>query len=160
MQGKSFEFRGDVGGFAIVLIVSWAASFIPIIGWVFAFNFSNKWFAENTFVKGQQLSWRASFTDSLVFLVVQFLLLFVTLGIYVFWFGPKMYRFIADHVEFAGASVAQPMNPAVASQPIMPQAPVTSGGMQQPPMQAAPAAPEAPVGPQQPPTPPQPPLIQ
>lgn len=98
---KKFEFHGKAGGYFVVFIVTLITMYIPIIGWPIAFNFDVKWIAENTTVNGKKLTYDAGYGETLGFLLLNLLLLVVTLGIWTFWFVPRQYRFIMDHVSYA-----------------------------------------------------------
>lgn len=101
-SGKALQFEGKAGGYFVVFLVTWIMSYIPFLGWAFAFNYVANWIVENTTVSGKKLSYDAKYGETLVFILVNVLLLIVTLGIYVFWFVPKMYRYVMDHVSYAG----------------------------------------------------------
>lgn len=120
MQNKSFDFIGTPGGFFITLILTSLLQLIPIAGAVLGMNMMYGWMADNSLVSGRKVVYKAEFMETLVFLLVNVLLVMVTLGIYFFWFAPKMYKFVANHVSFAdeAATPAAPMQAAV------PQAPV------------------------------------
>jgi len=127
---KPLEFQGKAGGYFVVWLVSLVMAYIPFLGWAFAFNFTAKWMAENTVVKGKKLAYNAGYGETLGFIVVNVLLLFVTLGIYTFWFVPKSYRYAMSHISEAGdaPAPAAPATPAPAENaapdtPAAPEAP-------------------------------------
>lgn len=100
MRNKPFEFHGTAGGYFVVFLVTLIASYIPIFGWPIAMNFSLSWAADNLTIDGRQVKYDAGYGETLKFLLVNILLLIITLGIYVFWFVPKQYRFIVDHAHY------------------------------------------------------------
>jgi uncharacterized membrane protein YjgN (DUF898 family) len=116
METKAFEFHGKAGGYFVVFLITLICSYIPILGWPIAFNYGNQWIADNLLIKGRKVKYSAGYGETLVFLLVNVLLLIVTIGIYVFWFVPKQYRFIVDHSSFVDE---QPV--AAAAAPVAPQ---------------------------------------
>lgn len=137
MDQKPLKFSAGAGSYFVLVIVVAIASYIPIFGWAFALNFFAGWLTKNAEVNGQQVHYTAGYGESLKFIFINTLLLIITLGIYTFWFVPKCYRYIADHVSYGAAQVAAPASaPAPAA-----EAPVTE---------------EAPAAPQ----PPKPPIVQ
>ncbi len=100
MNKKSFEFHGAAGGYFVVFIVTLVTAYIPIFGWPISMNYALSWIANNATIDGRKIQYTAKYGETLVFQLVNLLLLVVTLGIYTFWFVPKQYRFIADHTSF------------------------------------------------------------
>lgn len=100
MDKMNFEFHGKPGSYFVVFLVTLITSYIPIFGWPIAMNYSLAWTAENATIGGKQIKYDASYGETLKFLLLNILLLIVTLGIYIFWFVPKQYRFIASHTSF------------------------------------------------------------
>lgn len=127
---KTFEFNGKAGGYFVVFLVSLIGAYIPFFGWAWSFNFTNAWIAKNSKISGKSVSYNAAYIDTLVFFIINTLLLIITLGIYVFWFVPKSYRYIADNLTIVDSSAS------------------------------APAPTPAPVAPTAAPTPPQPTIVQ
>lgn len=136
MDQKPLKFSAGAGSYFVLIIVVAIATYIPILGWAFALNFFADWLTKNTEVNGKEVHFTAGYGESLKFVLINTLLLIVTLGIYTFWFVPKLYRYVADHTAYGAAEVAAPA-PAAAPAAEAPAA-------------EAPAAPEAP----KPPTPP------
>jgi uncharacterized membrane protein YjgN (DUF898 family) len=130
---KPLEFEGTAGQFFVTFIIVAVLNIIPIAGAILAINYFTKWVAEHSKVNGQSVTFNASFMDTFVFVLINMLLVLITLGIYMFWYIPKMYRFIADHIVYTGApSMASPQVPA--QQPMPPTNP-------QPPVSSTPFAP-------------------
>ncbi len=103
---KPLEFNGTAGGYFVLTLVTLVMMYIPFFGWAFALNFASSWFADNSVVNGKKVSYQAGYGESLGFVFVNALLMMVTFGIYMFWFYPKMYRYIVDHVSYVGEPVA------------------------------------------------------
>jgi uncharacterized membrane protein YjgN (DUF898 family) len=122
MSPKQFEFTGSAGQFFVVTIVSAVTAYIPIFGLPIGFNYTNSWLADNVLINGRKIKYTAQYGETLKFLFINILLVIITLGIYIFWFGPKSYRFIADHVTFLDTT--SPISPVTgAPQPIAPAVP-------------------------------------
>lgn len=102
---KPLEFHGTAGGYFVVFLVSLVMSYIPFFGWAFMLNYVSEWFADNSLVNGKKVAYKAGYGESLKFVFVNVLLLVVTLGIYMFWFYPKLYRYVVDHVSYASDTV-------------------------------------------------------
>lgn len=129
-ENKTFEFSGTPGQYFVVFLVTMVSAYIPIFGWPFGFNYSNKWIADNLTINGRKVKYDAEYVETLVFLLKNILLMIVTFGIYSFWFVPKSYRYILAHssyVDEAPIAAAMPVAPidtqAVPVSPIMPTAP-------------------------------------
>lgn len=145
MDKKAVEFNGGAGQFAVAFIVSLITAYIPIFGWPISMNIMVEYIVNNTLLNGRKITYKASYGETLVFLLVNMLLVFVTLGIYTFWFYPKAYKFVADHISYVSDSPSEPVAPAAgdttapAPQPAAPEIPTNTA--------PAPSAPEAPQPP-------------
>lgn len=100
---KPLEFKAGALDYFIFAIVSIILIYIPFIGWAILVNFSGSWFAKRAKVTGKDIEFKSGFGENLKLVTVAFLLMIITLGIYSFWFYPKLYRYMADHTQFAGA---------------------------------------------------------
>jgi len=123
MNGKTVAFHGKAGGFFVATIVSTVMAYVLVIGWPISLNFFVKWLADNTEINGRKVVYQAGYGETLKLLVVGILLVMVTLGIYMFWFYPKVYRFIADHISYVDDTPAPdtaPAGPAPAAPPAAP----------------------------------------
>ncbi len=115
---NTINFNGKAGGYFLVFLVTLIFSYIPFFGWAFALNYAAGWVMDNTTVNGKALKYSAGYGEALMFIFVNTLLLIITFGIYIFWFVPKMYRFIVGHTDFAGAApVAKAEAPAAPAAP-------------------------------------------
>lgn len=108
MDQKPLNFSAGAGSYFVLVIVVAIASYIPIFGWAFALNFFADWLAKNSKVNGKDVQFTAGYGESLKFIFLNTLLLIITLGIYTFWFVPKCYRYIADHISYGAPQVAAP----------------------------------------------------
>ncbi len=118
---KTFEFNGKAGGYFVVFLVSLIGAYIPFFGWAWSFNFTNAWVAKNSKISGKSVSYNAEYIDTLVFFIINTLLLVITLGIYVFWFVPKSYRYIANNMAIVDSSAPAPAPVAPVAVPNPPQ---------------------------------------
>lgn len=105
---KQFEFTATPGSTFIMILVSSLLYYVPLVGFAFAFNNQAEWFAKNTKINGQAVTYKAEFSETWVIMFVGILLTLVTFGIYLFWFIPKLYRFAFDHMTLGDVSVAVP----------------------------------------------------
>lgn len=114
MNQKQFEFNGTAGGFFVTYLVTILCMIVPFVGPALGLNYMLKWLADNITIRGEKIQYAAGLGDTFVFIFVNALLIAVTLGIYVFWYVPKAYRFIAEHVSFVGSTpmpATTPQNP-------------------------------------------------
>lgn len=100
MNKKSFEFNGTAGGYFVVFLVTLLVAYIPIFGWPIAMNYGIGWAADNLLIDGRKIVYNAGYWETLKFLLVNFLLIAITLGIYSFWYVPKQFRFVLDHTSY------------------------------------------------------------
>lgn len=115
---RPIEFNASVLSYAVVLLVNIACVYVPFFGWAFGLNFTGEWLANNALINGRKVVYRADYIGSLKFVSISALLIFVTFGIYSLWFGPKMYKYVTDHVFFVDAPTAPFGNTAsLATQP-------------------------------------------
>jgi len=113
--GNDFQFNGTAGGYFGVFLVSLFIGWIPLLGTAFVFNFTNEWLAANSRISGRRVRYEASYGESLMFIFVNALLVLITFGIYTFWFVPKSYRYIAEHLTYEAAPQSVPADPAIAA---------------------------------------------
>lgn len=124
---KPLEFKAGALDYFILTILSIILVYIPFIGWAFLLNYSGSWFAERSLVTGKKVEFNAGFGESLKFVFVNVLLLVVTFGIYSFWFYPKLYRYMAEHVNFVGELAPAPVEPVSATPSFDNQSPIITG---------------------------------
>ncbi|MET0886140.1 MAG: DUF898 family protein [Mycetocola sp.] len=112
------------------------------IAYPFALVLKERWRAKHTFIDGQQLVFTGTGTGLFGHWIKWFLLSCVTLGIYLFWVGPRIQQWVTVNTEFA-----HPVAPLTSWNPngVQHQVP-----MQQVPFQPAPAQQQIP---EQPPLP-------
>lgn len=106
MARKSGRFRFDGGAatyFGTGLLAFLVTVFTLGICYPFALVLRERWRAKHTYVDGYQLVFTGSAIGLFGLWIKWFLLLIVTLGIYGFWIGPRIYQWKIEHTDFAGA---------------------------------------------------------
>jgi uncharacterized membrane protein YjgN (DUF898 family) len=124
---KPIQFNATAGAYFVMTLVTFLCMYVPLFGWAYALNYVAGWHAERLRINGRPVVYQATYLESLKLVAVGAILMFVTLGIYAFWFAPKAYRYITEHMYYAeGGTVASPVaqTPAV-GQPMPPQSPVS-----------------------------------
>ena len=111
---KPLSFEASAGSYFVLSIVSLICMYVPFLGWAFLLNYTGEWFAQHSMVNGKKVKYQATFGESLGFVAVNLLLLLITLGIYSFWFYPKLYKYVADHASYDtdADSAAKPAAPS------------------------------------------------
>jgi len=89
------------GGTLLMLVVTTIAGFVPLFGSAFSLNYMAGWIADNSTVQGKEVRFNATYMEALSFTFFNLLWLVLTLGIFIFWFIPRTYRYYTKHVEFA-----------------------------------------------------------
>ncbi len=143
-NSKPLEFKAGALDYFIYTIVTLVLVYIPFIGWAILLNYTGSWFADRAKVTGKEIEYKAGFGESLKFVFVNFLLLLITLGIYSFWFYPKMYRYVTEHVSFVGESPVEVEAPATPAESVTPEQPATPAPIATEGVSATPAEPSAP----------------
>lgn len=134
---KPIEFHATAGSYFVVFLVVGVLTYIPLLGWAFAYNFMAEWVADNGLVNGKKVKYNAGYGETLKFIFVNSLLLLITLGIYIFWFMPKMYTYFANHVSYGGGEatpVAAALPPTETQTPTVPPAAPTPPAVPTPPV--------------------------
>jgi uncharacterized membrane protein YjgN (DUF898 family) len=105
---KPLEFKGAPADYFLLTIVTVVFMYVPIFGWAFILNYSAAWIADKTVVNGKQVAYKADYLESLKFVFINALLLFLTFGIYSFWFVPKLYRYVTERIHYVDGASEQP----------------------------------------------------
>jgi uncharacterized membrane protein YjgN (DUF898 family) len=114
-----FTFDGGAGTYLGTAILATLVTVCTLgICYPFALVLKERWRAKHTFIDGQQLVFTGSATGLFGHWIKWFLLSIVTLGIYLFWVGPRVQQWLAVNTDFA-APVAplQSWNPNQLQQP-------------------------------------------
>lgn len=145
---KPLQFQASALDYFILTILSVILIYIPFIGWAVLLNYCGSWFADRAQVTGKKIEFKAGFGESLKLVAIGFLLLVITLGIYSFWFYPKVYKYMAEHTHFAGdgpaaEAASEPAPTPEAPKAEAPEVPVaTDTPPSEPPQPTAPTAPQ------------------
>lgn len=131
---KPLSFKASAFDYFVLTILSLVLMYIPFFGWALLLNYASGWFADRTLVTGKKIGYKAGYGETLAFVFVNFLLLVITLGIYSFWFYPKLYKYVVDHTDFVAEAAVQD------AAPVVPAAPVTESVVTS--ADTAPVAPE------------------
>ena len=106
---KSFSFDGGAGTYIGTGIL---AFLVTVCSFGFAFPFAlvlrQRWQAKHTFVEGRQLQFTGTGIGLFGNWVKWLLLTFITVGIYSFWVGPRIVKWVVEHQEFSGARLVAP----------------------------------------------------
>lgn len=103
-MSKSLHFTFD-GGVATYYGTAILAFFITICTFGIAFPWAlcmkQRWIAKHTLIDGRRLKFIAH-GGSLIGLWIKWLILcIITIGIYSFWIGPNLQKWIVEHTDFA-----------------------------------------------------------
>lgn len=114
MNQKPFNFQGTAGDSFFYIIISVLLVYVPIIGFGLSFNYTYKWIAQRSTVNGHKVAYSAGLGESTWFIWKNIFLTIITLGVYVFWFVPKQYAYIADHLSFVQEPTENTSQPVTA----------------------------------------------
>lgn len=110
IKTKPLQFNGTAGGIFVTLLVYSLFMIIPIVGWAFGINYFARWIADNSLINGQKVKFTATMGNTFWFFLKNTLLVLITFGIFIFWYIPRLYRFITEYVEYVtSGEVAQPI---------------------------------------------------
>ena len=97
-----FEFKEDVGGFAVNAIAAYLITALTLgIAAAVGIVLMAQWFAKNATLDGQPLEFIGKAGDLIGRWIGWLLLTIVTLGIFVFWLYPKLIKWIAENMATA-----------------------------------------------------------
>ncbi|MGN7800304.1 DUF898 family protein [Leifsonia sp. 22587] len=110
-----FSFDGGAGTYLGTAILGFFVTALTLgICYPFALVLMQRWKAKHTFIDGQQLVFTGSAVGLFGHWIKWFLLSVITFGIYLFWVGPRLQRWITVNTEFA--TPIAPLQPLVAGQ--------------------------------------------
>jgi uncharacterized membrane protein YjgN (DUF898 family) len=103
MQSNSRRFTFD-GGAATYIGTAILGFLITVctfgICYPFALVLRQRWRAKHSYIDGQRLIFTGSAVGLFGNWIKWLLLIFVTLGIYSFWVGPRIQRWVWEHTDF------------------------------------------------------------
>ncbi len=101
-MAKRFTFDGGAGTYlGTALLGSLITAVTFGICYPFALVLTERWRCKHTFIDGQRLEFTGSATGLFGLWIKWFLLTIITLGIYLFWVGPAIQKWIAVNTDFA-----------------------------------------------------------
>ena len=107
MTSSSGRFRFD-GGAATYVGTALLGVLVTVCTLGFCYRFAlvlkERWRAKHSFIDGRQLVFTGSAWGLFGNWVKWLLLTFVTLGVYLFWVGPRITRWKWEHTDFAPAA--------------------------------------------------------
>ena len=99
------EFTGGLLGLIGIKILSFLIILVTIgFGVPWATCISERWYAKHTIVDGQQLYFDGNAIQLFGNYIKWILLTIVTLGIYSFWLGIKMHKWVISHTHHSSTS--------------------------------------------------------
>ena len=96
----AITFSGTPSSFFVMYVICLVLSLIPFVGIALAFNYQTNWLIKNLQIEGRTLIYKAELGEKFMLMFVGILLTVLTVGIYTFWFVPKVYHFIVEHTAF------------------------------------------------------------
>jgi uncharacterized membrane protein YjgN (DUF898 family) len=97
-----FTFDGGAGTYLGTAILGALVTIFTLgICYPFALVLTQRWKAKHTFIDGQQLVFTGSAVGLFGHWIKWFLLSVITIGIYLFWVGPRLQRWVTVNTEFA-----------------------------------------------------------
>ena len=101
-QQTRFTFDGGAGTYLGTAILGLLITVFTLgICYPFALVLNERWRAKHTFIDGQPLVFTGSAVGLFGHWIKWFLLTIVTVGIYMFWVGPKLQQWITVNTQFA-----------------------------------------------------------
>ncbi len=101
-RANAFKFDGGAGTYIGTGILAFLVTVLTLgICFPFAVVLRQRWRAKHTFIEGRQLVFVGSAIGLFGRWLLWFLLIIVTLGIYSFWVGPRMVRWVVESTDFA-----------------------------------------------------------
>jgi len=101
-RSTAFKFDGGAGTYIGTGILAFLVTVLTLgICFPFAVVLRQRWRAKHTFIQGRQLVFVGSAVGLFGRWLLWLLLIIVTLGIYSFWVGPRMVRWVVESTDFA-----------------------------------------------------------
>ncbi|MCU1674589.1 MAG: hypothetical protein JWN77_2702 [Frankiales bacterium] len=97
-----FTFTGGAATYLGTAVLAFLITVLTVgICYPFALVLRERWRAKNSHIDGQQLAFNGSAVGLFGLWIKWFLLSVITLGIYLFWVGPRIYQWKWEHTSFA-----------------------------------------------------------
>ena len=105
-----FRFDGGAGTYVGTGVLAVLITVCTLgICYPFALVLLERWRCKHAYIDGQQLSFTGSATGLFGNWIKWLLLSFITLGIYLFWVGPRIQSWKWEHTNFAGGRSPLPL---------------------------------------------------
>ncbi|MBI5647560.1 MAG: DUF898 family protein [Ignavibacteriae bacterium] len=102
-KSTHFTFDGGVSTyFGTAILAALLTVFTAGLGFPWALCMKQRWITKHTLIDGRRLIFTAHGGGLILLWIKWMLLIFITLGIYSFWVGPNLQRWIVEHTDFEG----------------------------------------------------------
>jgi uncharacterized membrane protein YjgN (DUF898 family) len=103
VRNQRFTFDGGAATYIGTALLGFVITVFTLgICYPFALVLRERWRAKHSYIDGQQLVFTGSGWGLFGLWIKWFLLIIITLGIYLFWVGPRIARWKWEHTDFAG----------------------------------------------------------
>ena len=100
-KSNAFRFDGGAGTYLGTGILAFLVTILTFgICFPFALVLRQRWRAKHTYINGQRLIFNGSAVGLFGNWIKWFLLTVITLGIYGFWVGPRIQKWIVENTDF------------------------------------------------------------
>lgn len=101
-QSRQFAFDGSAGTYIGTGILAFLITVFTLgICYPFAFVLRERWRAKHSYIDGRQLVFTGSAVGLFAMWLKWFVLIIITIGIYLFWVGPRLYRWRWENTSWA-----------------------------------------------------------
>ena len=104
-NSKRYTFDGGAGTYLGTAILGLLITFFTLgICYPFALVLRQRWRAKHSFIDGKQLIFTGSAWGLFGNWIKWLLLIIITLGIYSFWVGPRIQKWVWENTDFAATT--------------------------------------------------------
>lgn len=110
VQSSQFAFDGGAATYIGTGVLAFLITVLTLgICYPFAYVLRERWRAKHSYIDGRQLAFTGTGLGLFGMWLKWFLLIIITIGIYAFWVGPRLYRWKWENTSWA---VSQPSGPS------------------------------------------------